>query len=278
MALVEFGGVERARAECQRQRPGWWMGTVAQDVRYAVRGFRRSKAFAVSAVLTLALGIGATTAVFSVVDPILFSRAAVWGCGTAGFGGVHVASQPEEFMMGRFYLDWQANQKPFAAIASQGEGPHPCDLVENQPAELECVTFQAGMLPMLGISPVLGRDFLPRRSAAWAAGGDDYVRAVAGALRRRSANHWAGDQIDGNLARVVGVLPRNFQFPTLELADVVKPMALNAAVQNTVNGGFGDSMRTFARLKPGVSLAEARAEMQPVSDPEMAWLPERMRN
>ena len=71
--------------------------------------------------------------------------------------------------------------------------------------------------------------------------------------------HYGGDRqligreinIDGNRARAVGVLPRDFQFPTLELADVVKPMALNAAVQNTVNGGFGDAMRTFARLKPG---------------------------
>ncbi len=67
-ALIEFGGVERAREQCHEQRPGWWMGTVAQDVRYALRGFRRNPVFTVAVIATLAVGIGATTAVFSVVD------------------------------------------------------------------------------------------------------------------------------------------------------------------------------------------------------------------
>ena len=71
-ALVEFGGVERTREQCYEERPGWWLGTVEQDVRYALRGFRRNVVFTVTVVATLALGIGATTAVFSVVDRILF--------------------------------------------------------------------------------------------------------------------------------------------------------------------------------------------------------------
>ena len=278
-ALIEFGGVEQARERCQEQEPGWWIDTLLQDMRYALRGFRRSKAFAVSAVLTLALGIGATTAVFSVVDPILFRALPYADAGRLVSVGFTVASEPEEFMAGRFYLDWQANHKPFAAIASQGDAPHPCDLVENHPAELECVTFQAGMLPMLGISPVLGRNFLPEEDVPHG----PPVVMISYALWQ---GHYSGDpqiigreiNLDGNQARVVGVLPRDFQLPTLEPADVVKPMALNAAVQNTVNGGFGDSMRTFALLKPGVRMAEAQAEMKPVSDPEMAWLPPRMRN
>ncbi len=278
-ALIEFGGVERTREQCYEQRPGWWLGTVAQDVRYALRGFRRNLAFTVTVTATLALGIGATTAVFSVVDPILFRALPYADAGRLVSVGFTVASEPEEFMAGRFYLDWQANHRPFAAIASQGDAPAPCDLVENHPAELECETFQAGMLPMLGISPVLGRNFLPEEDVPHG----PPVVMISYALWQ---GHYGGDRqiigrsinIDGNLARIVGVLPRDFQFPTLELADVVKPMPLNAAVQNTVNGGFGDAMRTFARLKPGVSLAEAQAEMKPLSDPEMAWLPERMRN
>jgi hypothetical protein len=150
-ALIEFGGVEQARERCQEQEPGWWIETLIQDVRYGVRGFRRSKAFAVSAVLTLALAIGATTAVFSVVDPILFRALPYTDAGQLVSVGFTVGSQPEEFMTGRFYLDWKASHKPFAEIAAQGDAPHPCALVENNPAELECVTFQAGMLPMLGL-------------------------------------------------------------------------------------------------------------------------------
>ena len=101
-ALIEFGGVEQARERCQEQEPGWWIDTLVQDVRYALRGFRRSKAFAVSAVLTLALAIGATTAVFSVVDPILFRALPYADAGRLASVGFTVASQPEEFMTGRF--------------------------------------------------------------------------------------------------------------------------------------------------------------------------------
>lgn len=279
LALVEFGGVERARDECERQRPGWWMETVAWDVRYALRGFRRSKAFAVSAVLTLALGIGATTAVFSVVDPILFRALPYANAGQLVSVGFTHSLESEEFLMGRFYLDWEANQKPFAALASQSTGPHACDLVENHPAELECVTFQAGMLPLLGISPVLGRNFLPEEDRPHGA----RVVMITYALWQ---GHYGGDaqmvgreiNIDGSPARVVGVLPRDFQFPTLDAADVVQPMALDTAAQNTANGGFGIPMRTFARLRPGVSPAEAQAEMRPVFEAEMGWFPAQARN
>ena len=71
-ALIELGGVERTREQTYAQRPGWWMGTIAQDVRYALRGFRRNWVFTFAVIATLAVGIGATTAVFSVVDRILF--------------------------------------------------------------------------------------------------------------------------------------------------------------------------------------------------------------
>jgi predicted permease len=70
--------------------------------------------------------------------------------------------------------------------------------------------------------------------------------------------------VDGNPTRVIGVLPKDFQFPTLQAADVIFPMALNRAEQATANGGFGFPMRTFARLKPGVTLAQAREEMKPL--------------
>ena len=278
-ALIEFGGVEQARERCQEQEPGWWIDTLLQDVRYALRGFRRSKAFAISAVLTLALGIGATTAVFSVVDPILFRPLPYADPGQLVSAGFTHSLEHEEFLTGKFYEHWLANQKPFAAMASQGDMPHPCDLVENNPADLECVRFQAGMLPTLGIPPALGRNFLPEEDAPH---GPPVVMISHGLWQ----GHYGGDRqiigreinIDGKLVRVVGVLPRGFQFPTLEPADVVQPMALDASVQNTVNGGFGDAMRTFARLKPGVSAVEAQAEMQPIFEAEMAWFPAVMRD
>jgi hypothetical protein len=71
-AVIGFGGVERAREQCREERPGYFLETLFQDLRYSVRGFRRNPVFTATVVVTLMLGIGATTAVFSVVDRILF--------------------------------------------------------------------------------------------------------------------------------------------------------------------------------------------------------------
>lgn len=273
-ALIEFGGIEPTREECERQHPGWWIGTVLQDVRYACRGFRRNPLFTLSVLLTLALGIGATTAVLSVVDRILFRPLPYADPSRiVSLGMVH-SLEHEEFLMGRFYAEWQDNQKPFSALASQSTMVHNCDLVENNPEQLNCISFQAGFLPLFGISPVLGRNFLPEEDRP---NGPPVVMISYGLWR----GHYGGDphilertiNVDGSPRRVTGVLPRDFQFPTLETADIVFPMALNSAIQQTVNGGFGNPMRVFARLKPGVRLAQAYAEMRPIFESELHGFP-----
>jgi len=143
--------------------------------------------------------------------------------------------------------------------------PHACDLIENNPAQLECLNFDAGYLPLLGISPVMGRNFLPEEDLpngprvviiSYGLWQDHYNRDPN--ILNRQIN------VDGSPARVVGVLPRGFQFPTLQPADVIFPMVLIQADQKTANGGFGYPMRTFARLKPGVNIEQARAEMEPL--------------
>src|SRR5580704_4539071 len=163
-ARVLFGGVEATREQCHEQKPGWWLGTLTQDVRYALRGFRRNPVFALTVIATLALGIGATTAVFSVVDRILFrSLPYAHDDRLVSVGMVH-SLEKQEFMMGGFFFDWQDHQKPFEAMAIQSTGPHPADLIENNPEQLDYMDFDAGYLPLLGISPVLGRNFLPEET------------------------------------------------------------------------------------------------------------------
>jgi putative ABC transport system permease protein len=273
-AILEFGAVQRTRDECERQRPGWWIGTVLQDIRYALRGFRRNPLFTISVLLTLALGIGATTAVFSVVDRILFrSLPYADPSRIVSLGMVH-SLERQEFLMGPFYLDWRENQRPFSALAAQTTGVHNCDLVENNPAQLRCISFQAGFLPLLGISPVLGRNFLPDEDLP---DGPRVVMISYGLWK----GHYNGDphildrtiDVDGSPARIVGVLPEEFQFPTLEEADIISPFAFNPATQKSVNGGFGTPMRLFARLKTGVSVAQAYAEMQPLFQSELHFIP-----
>jgi len=264
-ALIEFGGVEQTRERCHEQEPGWWIGTLRQDVRYALRGFRRNPAFTITVIVTLALGIGATTAVFSVVDRILFRALPYAHADRIVSVGLVQSLEGEEFTMGGFFFDWLDHQRPFSAMASQGTMLHACDLVEANPQQLNCIPVQAGFLPLLGISPVLGRNFSPD---------EDRPNGPSVALISYGVwlEHYNRDphilnrliDLDGKPTRVIGVLPKGFELPTVETPDVLLPMQLNRAVQNKVNGGFGEPMRTFARLKPGVSIAQARAEMEPL--------------
>jgi putative ABC transport system permease protein len=264
-ALIRLGGVEQTRQAYRDRDTLPWVEDVLRDVRYAARGFARNPIFTITVVVTLALGIGATTAVFSVVDRILFrSLPYAHADRIVSVGTVH-SLEKQEFMMGGFYFDWRDNQKPFAVMASQGTMPHACDLVENNPAQLNCLFFDAGFLPLLGISPLLGRNFTPEEDQP----NGPRVVIISYGLWQGHYNQDPGIigrliDVDGKAARVVGVLPKDFQFPTLQSADVIFPMALDRAAQATANGGFGNPMRTFARLKPGVSLAQARAEMEPL--------------
>jgi predicted permease len=266
-ALIRLGGVEQTRQTYRERHTLPWLESVLRDVRYALRGFRRNPIFTLTVIATLALGIGATTAVFSVVDRILFrSLPYAHDDRLVSIGTVH-SLERQEFMMGGFFFDWRDNQKPFEAMAAQGTMPHPCDLVESNPAQLDCLTFDAGFLPLLGISPVLGRNFLPEEDRP----NGPRVVLISYGLWQGHYNLDPGIigrvmDVDGSPARVVGVLPKDFQFPTLQSADVIFPMALDRAAQATANGGFGNPMRTFARLKPGVSLAQSREEMEPLFD------------
>jgi predicted permease len=260
--------------QSEKRGPGWWAGTVLQDLRYAVRGFRRNPLFAISAVITIALGICATTAVFSVVDRILFRPLPYTDPERIVSVGMVHSLEHQEFLMGRSYAEWQTYQTPFSSLAAQSTMVHNCDLVEDNPAQLGCISFQSGLLPLLGISPLLGRNFLPEEDRPH---GPRVVILSYGLWK----GHYGGDphildrviQVDGNPARVVGVLPRDFQFPTLETADIITPFAFDPAMQQQVNGGFGYPMRLFARLKPGVSVAQAKAQMQPLFQSDLNWLP-----
>jgi hypothetical protein len=72
-----------------------------------------------------------------------------------------VHSLETEFMLGYFYYDWQRNQKPFEALTSENAVTGECDLTERNPTQLSCSSVEGNFLPTLGVSPVLGRNFLP---------------------------------------------------------------------------------------------------------------------
>jgi putative ABC transport system permease protein len=260
-ALICLGGAEQTR-QAQRERNTLpWLECLLRDMRYAIRGFRRNPAFTVTVIATLALGIGATTAVFSVVDRILFRSLPYAHDNRIVSVGLVQSLERQEFTLGGFFYEWRDSQKPFEAFASQEAGPHACDLVETNPAQLNCIHAQAGFLPLLG------RNFLPEEDRP----NGPRVALISYGLWLSHYNRDAGIlnrliDVDGSPARVVGVLPKGFELPTLQAADVILPFALDEGKERMEGrtGGLGHPMRAFALLRPGISIAQAKAELEPL--------------
>ena len=203
------------------QRPGYLLETLVQDVRYSLLGFRRNPVFTLTIVITFMLGIGATTAVFSVVDRILFRPLPYANADRlVSVGLVH--SLESEFMLGYFYYDWQRNQKPFEALTSEDAVTSECDLTERNPSQLKCESVEGNFLPTLGVSPLLGRNFLPEEDRPNGPG----VAIISYGLW---SNHYNLNSdildktidIDGKPVRVVGVLPKGFEMPRLQAVDIL---------------------------------------------------------
>jgi predicted permease len=276
-AGIDFGGIEHAREDSTRQHPRWWIATIAQDIRYALRGFRRNPLFALTVVATLALGIGASTAVFSVVDRILFRPLPYANADRLVSLGLKHAAEPYEFMMGSFFYDWRDRQTVFTNLTAQGAMPWPCDLTERNPVRLDCIQAHADFLPTLGVSPILGRNFLP---------GDMLPNAPRTMLLsyRLWQSRYNRDpaivnqliQIDGGSVRVIGILPQDFEMPSAQPADLLLPRQIDVAAVRS--GKDGETMRAFARLKPGVTIAQARAAVEPLFKSSLSFAPPRLRN
>ena len=276
-ARVLFGGVEAAREQCHEQKPGWWLGTLTQDVRYALRGFRRNPVFALTVIATLALGIGATTAVFSVVDRILFRSLPYAHDDRLVSVGLVQSLARQEFTLGGFYYEWRDNQKPFASLTFE-RGVDDCNLTEANPVHLQCAAVAQNFLTTLGIAPILGRNFLLDEDLPKA----PKVALISYGLWLSRFNRDAGVlnktiTIDEQPVRIVGVLPKDFEMPRLQAADIVVPAQMDVAAQHTVNSGIGYPMWAFARLKPGVSVQQAKEQLEPLFLHTLQWIPPEIR-
>jgi predicted permease len=231
------------------------MWQILAEIRYAVRGLRKNPGFTATALLVLTIGIGANTAVFSVVYGVLLkplnyrdpSRLAV--ALLEGGGPVSPAD----------YLDYRSQAKSFEQLeAAQGWGGEiqTPDHAEMIPA----LQVTSGMFSMLGVEPERGRVFQP---------GDD--KPGAPALLVISHGLWqrqfGGDPdligrtipVTGVPFTVIGVMPPDFQFAPFWITQAQMWAPLNLA--NRVNDRDGQSLRVFGRLRPGVSIDRARAEL-----------------
>jgi putative ABC transport system permease protein len=275
-ALVRLGGAEQTRQAWRERNTLPWVETTLRDVRCALRGFGRNPVFTVTVIATLALGIGATTAVFSVVDRILFRSLPYAHADRLVSVGLTAPIIPQEFMLGGSYYDWQDQQKPFVSLTSE-TGVNACDLTERNPAHLSCASVEANFLPTLGISPVLGRNFLPEEDRP----NGPKVALISYGLWQSHYNRDPGIlnepiDIDTHLVRVIGVLPRDFEMPALEKADVVLPEALDKAAERKADPGH--VLYAFARLKAGVTPEQAAEQLKPLFDYSLSLAPARFRS
>ena len=235
--------------------------SLIQDLRYGVRGFVRNPMFTLTAVFAAALGIGATTAVFSVVDRILFRSLPYPNEDRLVSVGMMTPLDTSEFLFAGAYLDWRRSQTPFESITSFTAGVADCDLTENNPARLGCASVESNFLRTLGFSPFLGRNFDDQEDRP----NGPKVALISYALwqgRFASDPNIAGKiiSIDAQPVSIIGVLPPDFEIPTLARADLLVPQALNEANRQSTR-----ALRLFARLKPGVTIAQAQAAMRPLS-------------
>jgi len=246
------------------------MESLLQDLRYAVRSLRKRPGFSLVVIFTLALGIGANTAIFSVVHAVLLSPlpyrepeklVVLWAKNTK----LSLTQQPVSYPN---IVDWQAQNQVFEHLAAvRGESFSLTD--RDEPERVSGLRVSANVLSLLGVKPALGRDFLPTEEQPDKAS----VALVSYGLwqRRYAGNPQLIGQaltLDGKSYQVIGVLPPWLKHPGLVLAssssasaDVWIPLIPAA---NEQNRGFAN-MRVVARLKPEVTLARAQAEMDTVT-------------
>jgi putative ABC transport system permease protein len=238
------------------------MSGLIQDLRHALRRLRIEPGFALVVVLTLALGIGATTAMFTLVDGALFRSLPYPHQNELVSVGVLAPIIDGEFLFAGNFLSWRHDQKPFAGFTSS-TGVSDCDLTEDHPVRLACGNVDANFLPTFEIQPILGRNFTRE---------DDRPNAPRVALLTYGLwqSRFAGDRnivgrtisLDGAPTRVLGILPGNFEFPTLAQVNVLVPEALDESIVQ--RNQLGPVVRVYGRIKPELGLASATAQLQPL--------------
>ena len=238
------------------------MSRFAQDLRFAFRQLVKNPGFSAVVAITIALGTGATTAMFSLVDRALFRSLPYPHAKELVSVGVVAPIIDGEFLFEGNYLDWRKHQTAFSGFTSS-TGVRDCDLTDDQAVRLSCAAVESTFLPTFGIQPMLGRNFT-----------SDEDRPNTPKVALLSYGVWqtrfAGDHdvigrtisLDGHPTRVVGVLPRDFEFPTLAHASVVVPEALDESIVQ--RGELGPVVRGYGRMKPGVGIASTTAQLQPL--------------
>jgi predicted permease len=263
-ALIGFGGTEQAKERHRETRSLPVLEILSQDLRYTMRTLRRDRAFALIAILILALGIGANIAVFSVVNTLLLrplpfpdSQRLVWLAGLHGKGGLSAITYNvglyEEFRRHNESFQEMTSFQTFWGSSEYNMTGH------GEPQHVQAVMVADNFFRTLGVQPALGRIFLPTECAKGAA---PTVLLTHAFWRQQFGADPAivGQTItlDKQAATVIGVLPASFDFPSVFWPGLRADIFIPAVMDEIRN--WGNTVAIFGRLKPGVSVAQAQAE------------------
>jgi putative ABC transport system permease protein len=258
-ALAEAGGIEQVKEQTRDMRAGIFLETAARDLRQGMRSLLRTPGFAAAALTALALGIGASTAIFSVVEAVLLRPLPYRDPGKL----VVIMHNVDEPVAPANFLDWRRQSTVYEQMgAADLWVPNLTD--GDTPESVEAVRVTSDVLPLLGVRPKLGRLFLPEEETP----GKDRTVILSDRLwRRRFASDpgvlGRGIHLNGEIYTVVGVMPPGFEFPPFWArgTELWAPLALGARAASR----DAQSLRLFARLKSGATLAAARAEMATIT-------------
>ena len=169
-ALVEFGAVDAAREECVRQSPGWWLGTVAQDLRYAVRGILAHRWFSAAIITTLATGIGLNTMVFTLVNAVLYKPVPVPGGDRLVCIDNHSLAQSDRSGPLSYpdFQDYRAQAASFESFEATSDEGGILSESGNPPHRNHVARATAGLFSMVHTNALLGRAVLPEDDRAGA--------------------------------------------------------------------------------------------------------------
>ncbi len=262
LAHRQFGSKLRIRESIEDLYPARLVADFLQDLRHALRLFRHSPGFAITAVGVTAAGIAAATTIFSVVDPLLFRSLPFRDDKQLVSVGIYGPIDTNEFAMGNMYVEWRDHQTVFSSLTAMRPETQ-CDLEFTQTERVPCVAVQQNFLSTLGVDPKLGRNFTRD---------EDLPNAPRTALisSRIWRVHFGGQpdvigkvvRLDQARVRIIGVLPPGFLLPQGADPDVLLPAQIDERLLADPNATV--FLRAFARLKRGVSIDDARKAMSPL--------------
>jgi len=239
------------------------MDTLLRDIRYGIRGLWKRPGFTFVALIALALGIGANTAIFSLVNAVLVQPLPfkdpdrlVWMWGNIRQGGNHASVAPLDF------LDYRQQNKTFDQFAAMGSIPLAINLTGGgEPERLQSAIVTGNYFQAFEVNPLLGRTFVLDNEKT----GNDQVTVLSYSLWQR---RFGGDpnivnktiMLDGRTHLVLGVMPRDFNFP--RAAELWVPMNFDRPGMKQRRAHF---LRPVGRLKAGVTLAQAQADTDSIA-------------